>query len=1073
MKLQKYIISFLSAAAFTVTPAAAQNVEMREVKGVVVDAADHSPIPGVQVQALGNNQYAAMTDAQGTFTIKVPAYETALYVQTSLYQAQQVAIGKQGSVQVQLINDRFRPMYENGTTLTAASKTGIESKIANSFETDIQDQLGADVHSISRNGGPGYGNAMFVRGLSTLNSNSQPLIVVDGVIRDMQQMGSALHEGEFDNLLLNINPADVESVQVLKNATALYGARGGAGAILINTKRGRSMATRIDANIGGGFTLMSKLPDMMDASAYRVYASELLGTYDRYKNYEGTLNFLNDDPSKYYYHQYHNDTDWKDEVYRTAFTQNYNINVQGGDERGMYNLSLGYTDAQSTGRKQGFNRLNVRFNTDIIFLPQLKTRFDLSYTKVNRDVFDNGVPADLTAGTVTSASLLALIKSPLLSPYKFNSVTGEMSNTFSPADDLFSELDENLSLGNPTQLLNNDGVNKNRAETTLFNAVVAPTWDISKYFSLSETFSYTLDRISARYYRPKDGMPGFVIDGIGRVEDKRASSYSKETSISSDTRLSFKRIFGAHKVSAFAGMRFLSFDFDETIPTGQNESGGNDTKPNLNNGVKYKEITGSVSALKSVNWYLNADYNWRNRYFAQVAVSMESTNRFGSEATALKLGGVSWGVFPSVQVGWVLTNESWFPKTTAVNYVKIHGGFDISGNDDFPVYADHTYFSVQKFAKESSAAVLDNIGNDNLTYERTSKLNMGLTTWLLNNRLGINLDVYKHHTSDLLVQRNISNPIAGLKTYWDNGGSLDNKGFEVSVTGKPVVSKNFAVELGASMGHYQNTVKKLSGTQQFYVDGKPSAKGILTSVYGTENIATIKGRPIGLFYGYRTAGVFATDAEAKAAGKNGYLYQTTSTGAHENFNAGDVHFMDLNGDGEISEADKTVIGDPNPDIYGNIFARATWKNFTLHVGFNYSLGNDVYNYQRSVIESGSTFYNQTTAIENRWRNEGQRTDVPRAVYGDPKGNNRFSDRWIEDGSYLRLKTVSLTYKVPVNSSWLQGLSIWAEANNLVTLTHYLGGDPEFSASNSVLYQGIDPGNIYLGRNFSMGLKINL
>jgi len=228
-----------------------------------------------------------------------------------------------------------------------------------------------------------------------------------------------------------------------------------------------------------------------------------------------------------------------------------------------------------------------------------------------------------------------------------------------------------------------------------------------------------------------------------------------------------------------------------------------------------------------------------------------------------------------------------------------------------------------------------------------------------------------------------------------------------------------------------------------------------------------------VFYGYKTAGVFSSDAEASTAGANGYLYMTDETGAKNYFKAGDVHFVDINGDGEISEADKTIIGNPNPDIYGNIFAKLIWKHFTLNLGFNYSLGNDVYNYQRSILESGSNFFNQTTAMTNRWRYEGQQTTIPQLAYGDPMGNSRFSDRWIEDGSYLRLKTLRLTYNVPVNLSWLQGLAIWAEANNLFTVTHYLGGDPEFSVSNSVLYQGIDAGNIASGRSFTLGMRINL
>jgi len=230
-----------------------------------------------------------------------------------------------------------------------------------------------------------------------------------------------------------------------------------------------------------------------------------------------------------------------------------------------------------------------------------------------------------------------------------------------------------------------------------------------------------------------------------------------------------------------------------------------------------------------------------------------------------------------------------------------------------------------------------------------------------------------------------------------------------------------------------------------------------------------------VFYGYKTAGIFATDAEAAAAGKNGYLYMQDNAGNNTNFVAGDVHFLDLNNDGKISEADKTIIGDPNPDIYGNIFATVNYKNLTLNLGFNYSLGNDVYNYQRSILNSESNFYNQQVSSVNRWRYEGQQTTLPRATFGDPMGNNRFSDRWIENGSYLRLKTVSLSYRVPIPGSWtwLQGLTLWAEAQNLLTFTKYLGSDPEFSIGTGVFYQGIDCGNLAQGRSFFGGVKINL
>ena len=216
--------------------------------------------------------------------------------------------------------------------------------------------------------------------------------------------------------------------------------------------------------------------------------------------------------------------------------------------------------------------------------------------------------------------------------------------------------------------------------------------------------------------------------------------------------------------------------------------------------------------------------------------------------------------------------------------------------------------------------------------------------------------------------------------------------------------------------------------------------------------------------------MFATTEEAKAAN----LYFLGSNGVDKQyFGAGDVHFTDINGDGMITEADRTVIGDPNPNIYGNIFTSLAWKRFKLDVRFNYSLGNDVFNYMRSQMESGSRFMNQSTTLNRRWMAEGQKTDVPRITFQDPMGNARFSDRWIEDGSYLRLKTVTLSYDLPLKSQYIQGLQFWIQGNNLLTFTKYLGTDPEFTMTSSVIGQGIDLGRLGQSRSVVAGVKINL
>lgn len=1036
--------------------------------GVVVDQVSKKPLAGIQLKVLGYDRYSAMTGADGKFTIKVPEFATTLFVHSPSFMSQQVAINAKDSekdIQVFMMQEKFRPMYTEGTTYTAQAGFDADAKDV-TIESDIENILGADVRTVTRSAAPGIGATMFVRGLSSINANAQPLIVVDGVEQDMQQNRLSLHSGQINNILANIAPEDIASVKVLKNATALYGARGGNGVILITTKRGKSMATRIDANISAGVSLVPQLPTMMNASQYRNYATEILGTVPENINRDTPISFrfLNDDPNNYYYHTYHNDTDWTDYVYDTAMTQNYNINVQGGDDIGMYNLSVGYVKAESTAKNNDFDRMNVRFNTDINILYNLNTKFDISISRTNSKVFDDGAMEDLSAGAITSPTFLSLIKAPIVSPYQYNAIVGSYTSLLCDYDDIYSQLGSGYGLANPVAILNNaNGDNKNKAENTYFNVRVEPTWTINNSLSLTSMFSYTLDRNSQRYHRPFVGVPSFEISNLGTVTSMAASLFSKEINVVSDTHIDWKHQYGKHNLAAFGGFKYTYFSFDDNNLKTEYNSTTNDKNPALSASSGYQHIKGNNDVWKNLQWYGNVDYNYMNRYFATVSLSAEANSRFGAKSGDLDLCGVAWALFPSVQLGWVMTNESWFPRNLGVNYLRVNAGYDMSGNDDISNYAARTSLSAVRFNYNAIGLQLTNIGNDEIKWETNHKLNVGLQAYMLNNRLGVDFNYYVNKTKDLLTLQTFKNPIGGINNYWTNGGEIKNEGFELSVTAKPVVTHKWNVEVGASVGHYANKVTKLP-------DGDYTS-----SVYGDNNILTSVGNPVGLFYGYKTAGVFATDADAKAAGKDGYLYMEDNAGIRNDFKAGDVHFIDQNNDGKISEIDKVVIGDPNPDIYGNIFATINYKNLTLTMGWNYSLGNDVYNYQRSILNSGSTFYNQQVAEVAHWRYEGQQTDLPRLAYGDPMGNNRFSDRWIEDGSYLRLKTLNLSYKVPVPGSWtwLQGLTIWAQANNLLTFTKYLGSDPEFSIGNGVLYQGIDCGNIAQGRSFQCGVKINL
>lgn len=1043
------------------------------VKGIVVDDATKAPVAGVRLKVLNDDRYAAMTDADGKFTIKVPTFATTLYVQAPKYMSQQVAIiagDESQEVRISMLSDAFSPMYEDGTTITA--KNGFVSHGKGiSIDEEMTEKLGGDIRMNMHSGNLDQGAAMFIRGINSINANAQPLVILDGVELDMQRDRASLHLGDIFNMLTTISPEDIDKVTVLKNATALYGARGANGVILIETKRGHSMATRIDANIGVGWTFKPSNPTMMNAAQYRNYAVELLGTIPEVQKRIGSstnplqFNFLNDAPNGYYYNTYHNDTDWSNYVLRTALTHNYSINVQGGDDIGMYNLSVAYIQTMKNTKENSFDRINVRFNTDIKLLWNLTTKFDMSFSRSNTNLLDDGIPADLNAGVITSPVFLSLIKSPLLNPYQYNKNINNFTSLLADADDLYSTLkDGNYSQANPLALLaNGSGERKNRNENTFFNVTITPTYEINKDWKITSHFSYYLNRNSQAYYRPNIGLPSFAIENLGTVYSKTASIFSKEQNVLSNTHIDWNKKFGAHTIAAMGGFRYTYFSFDGSdLTTQYNSKLEDDKNPKLTTGNNvYDTVTGADDVWKNMQWYVNADYNYMNRYFVTASLLAESNSRFGSNADGgMKMFGVKWAIFPSIQAGWVLTNEKWFPKNGIVNYLRLNAGFDISGNDGINNYAARTSFNTVRYINHQIGMQLTNVGNEEIKWETTSKFNVGLQANLLNNRLGINASYFFHNTKDLLTVKTFENPIGGINNYWTNDGEVRNTGFEVGVSGKPVSLKDWHLEIGATLGHYKNEVKKL-------------ANGDYTSsIYGDNNILTSVGNPVGVFYGYKTKGVFATTADAKAAN----LYIIDETGAKQYFQAGDVYFVDMNNDNKIDEADKTIIGDPNPDLYGNIFLNLNWKRFTLGVNFNYSLGNDVYNYQRAILNSGSTLYSQQVAEIGHWRYEGQKTDIPRLNFNDPMGNNRMSDRWIEDGSYLRMKSVKLTYQVPLPESWqswLQGITVWAEGRNLFTITKYTGNDPEFSASNNQLYQGIDCGNIAQGRMLTMGVKINL
>lgn len=1075
---------------------------MKAVSGRIIDDATGEPMAGVRIQALQLPQYSVLTEEDGTYSLEVPEFCHALVVNAPDYNILQMAIKGSSGQDARLIGSQFRSYYTDETSILSQKGILLDETSSISVETDMQNLLAADIHSTSRSALPGQGAFFNIRGINSLKASTQPLFIIDGNMVDLEEDRTSLHEGFYNNILAGLDPENVESIQVLKNGTALYGAKGANGVVIITTKRGHSMATKINVRVYGGMELAPNRIKMMDGNQYRNYVSELAGTIKEVRESpSASLNeytFLNEAPesSNYYYSVFHNNTDWQKDLYRTAFTQNYKVSVEGGDEIGMYALSLGYTDGQSTMKNNDFSRLNLRFNTDIQVFEKVRAGLDIAYNRVSYNVLDNGWSENYDMQNIGSPNVLGLLQAPFLSPYAYyhDEKTGKLElsdsyagkyastsslgqwiqNPFQFANELDPDINE--SLRNPYWILENgEGKNKNYAELTQININFSPKYQITKQLAISDRFNYTLNRNNEKYFLPINGTTLYMLKDMGKISSVLKSQFTKETSINNDLRIEWGDTFGEHTIKTFAGWRYNNYNYSYSFIRGYNNE--NDKLPDIRKNMAFVNYGGTKDNWIDMAYYLNADYNYQNKYFAEVTLSSQASSRFGKDTKdGLHIGGVSWGLFPSIQLGWLLSNEKWFKPGKGVNYLKLTAGFDQSGNDGIDYYAARTYWESQRVTENTVGLVLKNIENTSIQWETTSRLNLALEGSFLQNRLNAGIDLFWHTTDNLLTMKDLDY-ISGLGKYWTNDGQLKNHGFELHASAALLNTKDWKWEAGFSVGHYNNEITKLpEQNDKVIIAGQP-VNGYTNSIYGTKNILTAEGYAAGTFFGWKTNGVLSSDAEASTAGALGYLkYPTGIAGVYDDFQAGDMCFVDQNGDGIIDDNDKVAIGNPNPDIYGNIYTAATWKNFRLDVNFKYSLGNDIYNYQRSILEGGNTTYNQTTAMLSRWTHEGQNAALPKVCYIDSedwRNNERMSDRWIEDGSYLKLKNVRLTYVVPVHNEYIQGIRVWGEGNNLLTLTKYWGTDPEMSARNSVLYQGIDTGLLTFGRSFNVGVSINL
>lgn len=1017
------------------------------VKGIVRDAKTSQPVVAAQIRSR-NYESAATTDEEGNFEIEVASPGEILIVIAFNYNLREIPVRGRQNLEINLYSEVFSDFYKEIEGLTGPKQNTYSVNAVNgtqepghptflSVDNAIQSRMSGDLRSISRSAQSGMGASLFIRGLNSVNMNAQPLFVVDGVIWNNYFDIESVHDGFYNNPLTDIDMNDIESITVIKDGTSIYGSKGANGVVVIKTKRGEDMATKIVFTAFGGLDEKASSLPMMDGDQFRIYTTDLLGSSDLSFEEIEELPFLNDDPTSITYKKYHNNTNWDNEVYQQGITHSYNINVNGGDERALYYFSLGYTGNKGIVKTTDLQRLNFRSNADFFLTENINLGMNVGYTSTDRNVLDDGI------NLYTSPTFLAMIKAPFLNPYSYTP-SGTLSTDLEDAD-IFS-------VSNPTAVIANAlNTNKHYRLSIGFK----PEFKLSSEWTLSTQFDYAIDKFKETYYSPMVGVADREIPGIGVSENIFKSQIIRNIALFDDTQLKFeKQINTVHQLEAIAGVRYISNFYEADYGEGHNS--GSDQKRNLlDQTIRFTQ--GVNNRVKSVSNYLAVDYSFDNRYFLSAAVAADASSRFGRETQGgFQLFNRSWGVFPSVNAAWLISSESFMANVNAIDWLKLRVGYGLSGNDDIAPYAWSAYFESTRYMDRANGLILANIGNPEIQWETTAKASLGADAILFNNRLAFNADIYANRTRDMLFLKSLPE-VAGNGYYWGNGGEMSNNGFEFSTNLKLFNLTKLKWEIGAGIGHYKNKIESLPDDGEY-----------ITTMYGAD-ILTSVGNPAGIFYGYKTLGVHTSEASAE----NANLGLIDENGVSHNFEAGDVYFEDLNSDGIINDKDRQIIGNPNPDFFGSFSNKIVFSNFTLDLLFTYSYGNDLYNVTRAELESGSLLLNQTTAMLNRWFYEGQKTTQPKATYLDPMGNSRFSDRWIEDGSYLRFKTLSLSYNVPLKSSVIEGLNIWVSANNLFTLTNYLGRDPEVSVRNEVLYQGIDAGLLPHTKSYFVGIKMNL
>jgi TonB-linked SusC/RagA family outer membrane protein len=1008
----------------------------------------NQPVKDVAVNYEGSEGSPVITDSTGQFIIEVPTGDEWLSISPlGGYLDKRVYLNRQNEIEIYVIEENSRSIYDEAIYLGKYSKEhdltaslytrGVEGKLRNtneSFDQGLQGRV-PGLYQVGLSGMPGQGTYMLIRGTTSIHTNNQPLVIVDGMPLEVPGRVNSSVNGYQFHPLSSLDQMDISNITLIRDGSALtsFGVRGSNGIIYIETLKPEETNTSIDFAFKTGLHYFNKQIPQLNSQEYKTLAKEVLSSSpipeEKFQDLYPGLYYT---PSQLEYNRYSHITNWQDEIFRNAFMQDYYVAVKGGDAIAKYGLSVGYQNHLGTIDETKFNRFNTRFVGTFNIFNWLKIYASANLVSSNASYKESGLVSE------TSPIITSLHKTPQMNPLAFD----EEGNYISELDDV-----DELGVSNPSAVIQNyKADNANYRFLTSFRV----EGDITSNLRWISMLGLNIFDIKENVFMPNQGMELYFEDEAHNVS---VSLNNLLFTIYNDNYLSYNKLINnIHRFGVVGGFRWNTNDYQEDLGYAMNSS-ENDQYTNLQSGdQQLRNIGGNNARWNWLSTYVNASYAFREKYILEAGLSSDFSSKTGKQATGvIRIGDAPFGTFYNIGAAWRISGESFLAGVNAIEDLKLRVSYGTTGNDDIGHLNALNYYKL-KIYRETSGMVPGGIANEFLTFEKISQIGTGLDISLWGNRLKLTGDYYRSETRDMLIFEQLSSYI-GYDVFPSNRASMDNSGYDFSLHSQMIRTNNFMFSMGLNLSHYSSTISSV-----------PKGE-LITELPGGLSLINRVGEPANSFYGYQFEGVYKSSAEAMADGL------VNAKGI--SFGAGDAKFKDMNGDDVINELDKVILGSPTPDLYGGLSTDFKYKRWGLDILWQFVYGNEVYNYIRYENEKMTDISNQSKAVLNRWVSEGQETSIPRSLWNDPIGNSSFSSRWIEDGSYLRLKVVTLSYEIPHTIGWFRNLQIFLTGTNLFTVSNYLSYDPEFSAGFLPDLQGVDYGLAPFGTKIMVGVKFGL